>query len=274
MASAIRQPWGEAELREHGAGGMRPKFSTRYLRRRPMATASSRTARWPATGSRLLPGPTPGAPCDPDPQRASPPPSTRAKALHLIAPVTVARHEATRKAMKGPLPSGGPDAANRQDGCKSWPMITLCRAEERRHMRRDHGAFRLTIFPQERRGQLVDGFGAIELLNEGHLPRSARVPLRPRHGVEIVTYVREGALAHRDWMGRSGIIHAGEFQQKDRRERHSPQRNERLRDRADACLPDLAAPYGGSVPSTRAQPRAEALQRGGPPSPAVRRRVP
>jgi len=91
-------------------------------------------------------------------------------------------------------------------------MITLCRAEQRRRIRPDHGEFWLTFFAQDRPGPLADSFGAIELLNEGRLPPAATVPLRPRHGVEIVTYVREGALAQRDWMGRSGVIQAGEFQ--------------------------------------------------------------
>lgn len=99
-------------------------------------------------------------------------------------------------------------------GCQSRPMITLCRAEERHHLRRSHGEFWLTIFSQARRGQLVDGFGALKLLAEGRLPPGAGVPLRTRHGVEIVTYIREGALVQRDWMGRSGIIHTGEFQHK------------------------------------------------------------
>jgi len=91
-------------------------------------------------------------------------------------------------------------------------MITLYRAGQRRRIRRDHGEFWLTFFAQDRPGPLVDGYGAIELLNEGRLPPAAAVPLRPRYGVEVVTYVREGVLAQRDWVGRSGVIHAGEFQ--------------------------------------------------------------
>jgi quercetin 2,3-dioxygenase len=91
-------------------------------------------------------------------------------------------------------------------------LITLYRAEQRRRIRRDHGEFWLTIFAHDRLGPLADGCEAIELLAEGRLPPAAAVPLRPRHGVEVVTYVREGALAQRGWKGRSGVIHAGEFQ--------------------------------------------------------------
>jgi hypothetical protein len=35
---------------------------------------------------------------------------------------------------------------------------------------------------------------------------------RREQACEVVTYVREGAIAHEDSMGRSGVIHAGEFQ--------------------------------------------------------------
>jgi redox-sensitive bicupin YhaK (pirin superfamily) len=48
------------------------------------------------------------------------------------------------------------------------------------------------------------------MLNEDRLPPGARLS-HPPHDSEIVTYVREGALAYEDSMGRSGIIQAGEF---------------------------------------------------------------
>jgi redox-sensitive bicupin YhaK (pirin superfamily) len=50
------------------------------------------------------------------------------------------------------------------------------------------------------------------MLNEDRLPPGAGVPRRPLHDAEIITYVREGALAYEDSMGRSGVTHAGEFQ--------------------------------------------------------------
>ena len=91
-------------------------------------------------------------------------------------------------------------------------MITLRRAKERHHDRLRKEDVWLTFYPQDRADPLADGFGTLEILNEYRLPPGAGVPRHPHHDAEIVTYVREGALAYEDSMGRSGVIQAGEFQ--------------------------------------------------------------
>jgi len=85
------------------------------------------------------------------------------------------------------------------------------RFEERYDRRRKRDAW-LTFYPGDRGDPLADGFGTLQTLNEDRLPPGAGVPRHSRHDAEIVTYVREGALAYDDSMGRSGVIHAGEFQ--------------------------------------------------------------
>jgi redox-sensitive bicupin YhaK (pirin superfamily) len=90
-------------------------------------------------------------------------------------------------------------------------MIMLRRANERHHERRGKQDIWLTFYPQDRSDPLADGFGALELLNENRLPPGAGVPSHPRHDAEIVTYVREGALAYDESKGYSGVTHAGEF---------------------------------------------------------------
>lgn len=102
-------------------------------------------------------------------------------------------------------------------------MITLRRNQERRHDRRSKRDLWLTFSPQDPTDPLADGFGNLQTLNEDRLPPGAGVPRHARHDAEIVTYVREGALAYEDSMGRSGVIHAGEFQRMttDRGVRHS-----------------------------------------------------
>ncbi len=91
-------------------------------------------------------------------------------------------------------------------------MITLRRATERHHDRRRKQEVWHTFYPEDLADAFADGFGALEILNEDRLPPGGGVPRHPHRDAEIVTYVREGALAHEDSMGRSGVIHAGEFQ--------------------------------------------------------------
>jgi redox-sensitive bicupin YhaK (pirin superfamily) len=91
-------------------------------------------------------------------------------------------------------------------------MISLRRAEARHHDRRRRRKIWRTFDPQDRSDRLADGFGALEALDENRLPPRADIPRHGRDQAEIVTYVREGALAYEDSMGHSGVIHAGEFQ--------------------------------------------------------------
>jgi len=91
-------------------------------------------------------------------------------------------------------------------------MITLRRAQERRHDRRGRQRSWLTFYPQNRADPLAGGFGALESLDEVRLSPGAGVPRRQPRDAEILTYVREGALAYEDSTGHSGVIHAGEFQ--------------------------------------------------------------
>jgi redox-sensitive bicupin YhaK (pirin superfamily) len=89
-------------------------------------------------------------------------------------------------------------------------MITVRRNSERQYDRRRKQEGWRTFDAQERSDPLADGFGTMEILNEALLAPSASVG-HPHHDAEIVTYVREGALAYEDSMGRSGVIHGGEF---------------------------------------------------------------
>jgi redox-sensitive bicupin YhaK (pirin superfamily) len=91
-------------------------------------------------------------------------------------------------------------------------MISLRRAEARHHDRRHRRDVWRTFDPRDRTSSVAGGFGALELLDEDRLPPSSPIPQQPRGDAEIVTYVREGAVTYEDSMGRSGVIHAGEFQ--------------------------------------------------------------
>jgi redox-sensitive bicupin YhaK (pirin superfamily) len=91
-------------------------------------------------------------------------------------------------------------------------MITLRRAEERHYDRHHKAEDWLTFFPRDRADPRADHFGPLKSLNERRLPPGAIASRTPHHEAEIVTYVREGALAYEDAPGRSGVIQAGEFQ--------------------------------------------------------------
>jgi len=81
-------------------------------------------------------------------------------------------------------------------------MLTLRRAADRQHDRRRTREAWLT-FP---------GLGPLELLEESRLAAGGGPPRRVDHQAEVITYVREGALAYVDSTGRHGILRAGEFQ--------------------------------------------------------------
>jgi redox-sensitive bicupin YhaK (pirin superfamily) len=91
-------------------------------------------------------------------------------------------------------------------------MITLRRANERHYDRRHRQEVWLTFYPRDRADPRADHFGPLESFSERRLPPGAIASRTPHHEAEIVTYVREGALAYEDAPGRSGVIQAGEFQ--------------------------------------------------------------
>jgi redox-sensitive bicupin YhaK (pirin superfamily) len=90
--------------------------------------------------------------------------------------------------------------------------ITLRRATERHHEHSRKLESWLTFHPQAPAGLLAAGLGNIELLRECRLAPGAGVPSASGHDTEILTYVREGALAYENSLGGSGVVQAGEFQ--------------------------------------------------------------
>ena len=143
-------------------------------------------------------------------------------------------------------------------------MITLRRADERHHDRRRTREVWLTFHPGNRADPLSDGFGALEFLDEHRLQPGANLVRRPPLGAEIVTYVREGALAYHDPMGRSGVIHAGEFQcMTTRRGLHHGEENGSKTDGAQVFRISLRKAETEPAPSHQEKRFSTAERRGG-----------
>lgn len=56
------------------------------------------------------------------------------------------------------------------------------------------------------------GFRSLRVINEDWIAANSGFPTHPHDNMEIITYVIEGDLAHRDSMGNVETIHQGEIQ--------------------------------------------------------------
>jgi len=91
-------------------------------------------------------------------------------------------------------------------------MITLRPADQRGHA--DHGwldalhsfSFASYFNPDNM------GFGPLRVLNQDRIAAGQGFGMHGHENMEIVTYVLEGTLRHRDSMGHEGPIHAGDVQ--------------------------------------------------------------
>jgi len=91
-------------------------------------------------------------------------------------------------------------------------MIRLLLAAERHHDRRQKRDVWRTFDAIDRSDRLDGCFAVLDGLDESRLSPRADVSRRVADSGEIVTYVREGAVAYDDSMGHPGVIRAGEFQ--------------------------------------------------------------
>jgi redox-sensitive bicupin YhaK (pirin superfamily) len=91
-------------------------------------------------------------------------------------------------------------------------MIRIRRAGERGHF--DHGwldtyhTFSFDAYHDPRHM----GFRALRVMNEDRVEPGRGFGTHPHRDMEIVTYVLEGALEHRDSMGNGEVLRPGEFQ--------------------------------------------------------------
>lgn len=56
------------------------------------------------------------------------------------------------------------------------------------------------------------GFGRLRVINDDRISAGQGFGMHPHQDMEIITYVREGVLAHRDSLGNEGVTRAGDVQ--------------------------------------------------------------
>jgi len=91
-------------------------------------------------------------------------------------------------------------------------MITVRKSEERRHVKSKLHDTWMTFDPDSDVDPFRRGFRGLECLNEEHVAPEMSLYPHAQQDLDLLTYVREGALIHQNKAGLFGRVEAGEFQ--------------------------------------------------------------
>jgi len=91
-------------------------------------------------------------------------------------------------------------------------MITVRKSEDRGHGKIDWLESRHSFSFGDYYDPAFESFGPLRVINEDWIKGGAGFPPHPHRDMEIVTYILDGAIAHKDSTGGGGTIRPGEIQ--------------------------------------------------------------